>query len=105
MGLAMRNVFGHMHVRRPRSACASAQSDQGLHCPLTESLDIIERSSGEQMPGYDFAHAWDKAKSAHFAHVRRRIFVWLGPYYNGHAAKISHFTKCIFPKLARSSLQ
>ena len=27
---------------RPRSACASAQSDQGLHCPLTESLDTID---------------------------------------------------------------
>ena len=27
---------------RPRSACASAQSDQGLRCPLPESLDTIE---------------------------------------------------------------
>ena len=25
--------------RRPRSACTSAQSDKGLRCPLTESLD------------------------------------------------------------------
>ena len=35
--------------RSPRSACASAQSDQGLHCPLTESLDIIDCNNGEQM--------------------------------------------------------
>ena len=28
--------------RRLRSACASAQSDQGFRCPLTESLDTIE---------------------------------------------------------------
>ena len=28
--------------RRPRSACASTQSDQGLHCPLTDSLDTTE---------------------------------------------------------------
>ena len=28
--------------RRPRSACASAQSDQGLHYPLIESLDTTE---------------------------------------------------------------
>ena len=28
--------------RKPRSACASAQSDQGLHCPLTKSLDTTE---------------------------------------------------------------
>ena len=29
---------------------ASAQSDQGLHCPLTESLDTIECINGEQRP-------------------------------------------------------
>ena len=28
--------------RRPRSTCTSAQSDQDLHCPLTESLDTID---------------------------------------------------------------
>ena len=28
--------------RRPRSACASAQSDQDLRCSLTETLDTIE---------------------------------------------------------------
>ena len=28
--------------RRPRSACASAQSDQDLHWPLTESLDTTK---------------------------------------------------------------
>ena len=27
---------------RPRSACAYMQSDQGLHCPLTEKLDTTE---------------------------------------------------------------
>ena len=32
--------------RRPRSACASAQSDQGLWYPLTESLDTIECING-----------------------------------------------------------
>ena len=36
--------------RMPRSACAFAQSDQGLHCPLTESLDTAECTSGEQRP-------------------------------------------------------
>ena len=45
--------------RRPRSACASAQSDQGLHCPLTESLDTIECMNGEQKPGWYLAHAQD----------------------------------------------
>ena len=40
--------------RRPRSACASMQSDQGIHCPQTESLDTIECFNGEQMPNYSF---------------------------------------------------
>ena len=30
--------------RRPKSACASIQSDQGLHCPLTESLNTLNVS-------------------------------------------------------------
>ena len=54
--------------RKPRSACASAQSDQGLHCPLTESLDTTECMNGEQGTGWYFAHAQDDL-SAHFAHV------------------------------------
>ena len=36
--------------QRPRSACASAQSDLGLTCPLTESLDTTECMSEEQRP-------------------------------------------------------
>ena len=45
--------------RRPRSACASAQADQGLHCPLIESLDTTECIIAEQRPGRYFAHAQD----------------------------------------------
>ena len=45
--------------RRPRSACASVQSDQGLHCPLTESLDTTECMNGVQSLGKYFAHAQD----------------------------------------------
>ena len=37
--------------RKPRSACAFAQSDQGLHYPLTESLNTIECMNGGQRPG------------------------------------------------------
>ena len=46
------NIIGSRHgknvssgicrQRRPRSACASAQSDQGLLCPRTMSLDTTE---------------------------------------------------------------
>ena len=33
--------------RRPRPACTSVQSDQGLCCPQTESLDTIESINGD----------------------------------------------------------
>ena len=45
--------------RKPRSDCASTQSDLGLRCPLTESLDTLECINGEQRSGCDFAHARD----------------------------------------------
>ena len=41
------------------SACSSAQSGQGLHCPLTESLDTTECMNGEQRPVYYFKHVQD----------------------------------------------
>ena len=37
----------------------SAQSDQGLHCLLTESLDTAKWMSREQRPGWYFGHAQD----------------------------------------------
>ena len=40
-----------------KSPDQQAQSDQGLHCPLTESLDTTECLNGEQRPGQYFAHA------------------------------------------------
>ena len=47
----MRNVFSSIcRQRMPRSACASAQSDQGLRCPQTESLGIKDCFSGGQYP-------------------------------------------------------
>ena len=62
-----------------RSDCAVAQSDQDLHCPLTESLDTAEYMNGEQSPGCNFAHAQDDL-NAHFALVRRQVFAWRGPF-------------------------
>ena len=47
--------------QRPRPACASAQSDQGLCCSQTESLDTvdsIEYFNGEQCPD-ETAHVED----------------------------------------------
>ena len=43
-------VLGICRQRKPRSACVSAQCDQDLRCPLTESLCTMEYINGEQMP-------------------------------------------------------
>ena len=45
--------------QKPRSDCAATQSAQGIHCPLTESLDTIEFINGEQRPGCDLSHVQD----------------------------------------------
>ena len=42
--------------QRLRSANVSMQSDQGLHCLLTESLDTTECMNGEQRPQWYNAH-------------------------------------------------
>ena len=49
MGRALgKRIFRHMLGQQmPISACASARSDQGLHYPLTESLDTTECMNGE----------------------------------------------------------
>ena len=59
--------------RRPRSDCAFAQSDQGLHCPQTESLDTTEYFTGDQVPGCDFAHVQDDV-NLHILHMLKITF-------------------------------
>ena len=69
---------------RPRSACTSVQSDQGLHCPLTESLGTIESMNGEQR------HRWN------FGHVKNDVNLstvelqWLKPRWLIHHGWIEH---------------
>ena len=67
-----------MRQRRPRSPYDSAQSDQDISCPLAEPLNTIECVNREQMPGLDFAHAWNKSEYVHFAHSRKHLFAWRG---------------------------
>ena len=55
--------------QRPRSACVSAQSDQGFHCPLTELLETKKVSTEDKCPD-ETAHARDESDSVHFAHAR-----------------------------------
>ena len=49
--------------RKPRSDCASAQSDQGHRCSQTESLESKKCFNGEQMPTWDFAHMQDNVNT------------------------------------------
>ena len=65
---------GILRQRRPRSACASAQSNQGLRCPLLESLDAIEwRAKARMIP---FARErW--CESAHCA-CSKHVFATIG---------------------------
>ena len=54
-----KRLFGHIRTAKAQISCASNQSDQGIHCPLAESLDTTECMNGEQRPGLDFKHAQD----------------------------------------------
>ena len=38
---------------RPRSACANAQADKSLHCPLTESMDTVVYVDEQRMSRSD----------------------------------------------------
>ena len=71
----LKPIFGHM---------LTAQADQGLLCPLTDSLNIIKCITGEEMPGLDFAHAWNESDSVNFTYARRYLFAWRGPYIIGN---------------------
>ena len=48
-----------------------AQSDQGLSCPLPESLDTVECCTGEQRSGWNFAHAQDDVNPHSFCSFTR----------------------------------
>ena len=47
-------TLGICRQQRPRSACPYVLSDQGFHCPLTETLDTTECINVEQMLGFFF---------------------------------------------------
>ena len=55
---------GICRQRRPRLACASAQSDQGLRSPPTELLDTIKSKCPDET-----VHARDESESVLSAHV------------------------------------
>ena len=94
--------FRHMRTAKARSACASAQADQSLCCPLKESLDTIEVINEEQMHGWNFVPAQDELESVHFAHAQTH-FCMDGPnkvhYPNSPLTVIFEIMNyCIYPK-------
>ena len=64
--------------RMPRSDCASAQSDQGLRCPLTELLSSVEYNNVEAKPLSDYlvplAHLNIHRSHMPTFHIARRAF-------------------------------
>ena len=64
--------------RRPRSACPSAQSDQGLRCPLTGQMTLQNVSMGSKCPDETSKHVWDESESVHFLNARRHLCPWRG---------------------------
>ena len=92
--------------RRPRSDCASAQSDQDFHCLLTESLDTTECMNEEQSPGC--------TGLSESAHVQRHFFSWCSRnvgcewLYMYRYLKIWYYSiilvRCIFSKPPDCSL-
>ena len=78
MGHAMQKcVFGHVQKTKARSGCAPPQSDQDLHCPLTQPLNTTECMNGEQRPAWYFANEQGDP-TAYVVHVPRHFFAWHG---------------------------
>ena len=69
--------FGICGPWRPRSSCASAQSDQGLHCPLIESLDATECINRDQRLGWYFTHAHDECECAFDPYLAHQYIFFL----------------------------
>ena len=67
--------------RRPRSDCAFAQSDLGLHSPLTESVNTKECMNEHtlRMRRMRLSACTGWSEFVHFAHVRGQFFAWRDP--------------------------
>ena len=75
-----KNVFGHMWTAKGQISLLFHAVWSGPACLLTDSLDTTECINGDQVPRWDFEHAFDESESIHFVHVWRHIFIWGGPF-------------------------
>ena len=66
------------------------QSDQGLRCPLTESLNTIDCINGEKLPRWDLTYAQND--------VNLHILCLLEGLFSLDAAHISMIDEKIFPE-------
>ena len=66
------------------------QSDQGLRCPHSESLDTTECFNGEHMTGRDFAYMPDDV-NPYILIVRRHFLAWHGQNIIYHQFKAAHY--------------
>ena len=65
---------------RPRLACVSAQSDQGLHCPLIESWILQNMCVESKGPAVSLCTCSGWFESSHFAYIQRYFSAWPSPY-------------------------
>ena len=70
---------------KPWSDCTSVQSDQGLHYPLTKSLNTTECMNGEQKPGWCSAHWLADLNLCNLCMFSGTFFAWHGLYGLHHA--------------------
>ena len=101
LGHAMRNVsLGICGQRKPRSACASPQSDQGIHCPLTESFRL--RASNRRWSFFCFFCTCSKARFSLDAAYLTLILLYICVPILQHCDKVSnppvYFNSCVHVK-------
>ena len=79
---------------RPRSAWSPVQSDQGIHCLLTESLDTTECMNGEQTLRRYFAHEQDDPNLSILRKCicSKALFHLMGPSVAVRIQTMQHYT-------------
>ena len=81
IGRVMRKcVFEHMRTAKAQSACASAQSGQGLHCPLTIIRHYRRYMYQWRANARMTAYARNDPESVHFHMLKDTFFAWRDPY-------------------------
>ena len=90
---AQKGPYAVCILRMPRSACAFAQADLGIRCPLTESMNIVvyvtNRECSDQTARMR-THSWTIA-----VHI----------LYKGLLTKLRSMRKCIFGNVCSRKTQ